>query len=154
MNRVWAYIISKPLPEQQLQELTTSGNNFVAGWTAHENKLSAEIKILYNRIILINVHENVHNASGCSIDKLTRFIKDTEAKFNIELLNRFLVAYQVKDGVEIVHSSKIKDLLAQNIVTENTIVFNTAVANEAELQNWELKLKDTWLNKYLHKQDR
>lgn len=151
MNRVWAYIISKPLTAQELQEITAAGINFVTGWTAHENKLSAEFKVLHDRIILVKVNEDVHNASGCSIDKLTRFVKDTEAKFNIELLNRFLVAYKTNNGIEVVHSSKIKDLLAENAVSEETIVFNTAVATENELQNWEQKLKDNWLSKYLQK---
>ena len=151
MNRVWAYIISKPLSAGELQQLKAAGQDFVTGWTAHENKLSAGFNVLYDRIILVKVDEDVHNASGCSIDKLTRFVKDAEANFGIELLNRFLVAYKTNTGIEVVHASKIKDLLAENVISENTIVLNTAVANETELQNWEQKLKDTWLSKYLPK---
>ncbi|MES2681627.1 MAG: hypothetical protein V4635_17155 [Bacteroidota bacterium] len=151
MNRVWTYIISKKLTESELNELLVSGRSFVTGWSAHENKLSADFEIFNQRIIIVRVNENVHNASGCSIDKLTRFIKETEQKFGIELLNRFLVAYQTSVEIEVVHSSKIKEFLAQGLINENTTVYNTAVASEDELVNWEQALKNTWLNKYLQK---
>ena len=149
MNRVWAYVISKPLSEAELKEIQAAGNHFVLGWTAHENRLSASFDILYDRILLVKVNEDVHGASGCSIDKLTRFIKDLENTFHIELLNRLLVAYKTENRIEVVSSSKIKELLEQRQINEQTIILNTAVANEAELQNWEQPLKATWLNKYL-----
>ena len=126
-----------------------AGKSFVSGWTAHENKLSADFEIFKERVVVVKVNEDIANASGCSIDKLTRFIKDTEIKFGVELLNRFLVAYQNSDHIEVVHTSKLKDLLAQQLITENTVIYNTAVASENELANWEQALKNTWLNKYL-----
>jgi hypothetical protein len=151
MNRVWTFIISKKLNESDLNDLLVSGKSFVAGWTAHENKLSASFEIVEQRIVLVRVNENVHNASGCSIDKLTRFIKESEQKFGVELLNRLLIAYQTSGGIEVVHASKIKDLMAQGLITENTIVYNTAAACENDLLNWEQALKNTWLSKYLQK---
>lgn len=151
MNRVWTYIISKPLSHEQLESLISDGKKFVTGWTAHENKLSADFSIFKNRIIVVNVDEDVANASGCSIDKLTRFIKETEVKFGVELLNRFYIAYKSGENLEVVHSSKVKELLEQNIISEDTAVYNTAVANQDEFQNWEQPLKTTWLNKYLAK---
>ncbi len=143
MNRVWAYIISKELTDNELNQISETGNAFVLGWTAHENKLSGSFEILYQRIILVKVNEDVNGASGCSIDKLTKFIKQTEATFNIELLNRFLVAYKQNNLIEVIHSTKIKELLTQKHITENTIVFNTSVSNEMELMQWEQSLKDT-----------
>ncbi len=149
MNRVWAYIISKSLSKEELSQLQQDGNEFVINWTAHENKLSASFEIMYQRIIIVKVNEAVHGASGCSIDKLTRFIKETEQKFKVELLNRLLVAYKIGETVEITSASNIKNLLSQNVISENTIVLNTALANENELNVWEQELKNTWLSKYL-----
>jgi hypothetical protein len=151
MNRVWAFIISKTLSKDELNSLIGSGNNFVKGWTAHEQQLTASFEIFKDKIIIVKVNEDVTGASGCSIDKLTRFIKETEKQFNIELLNRLLVAYKTGENIEIVHAAKIKDLLSQNIITENTIIYNTAASNQNEINNWEQELKNTWLNKYLLK---
>lgn len=151
MNRVWTYIISKPLSLEQLENLMSDGKKFVTSWTAHENKLRADFTIFKNRIIVVNVDEDVANASGCSIDKLTRFVKETELKFGIELLNRFYIAYKSGENLEVVHSSKVKELLEQGILSEDTLIYNTAVANQNEYEKWEQLLKTTWLNKYLAK---
>jgi len=149
MNKIWTYIISKNLSESALNELTNDGKAFILDWTAHENQLSADFKILKDRIIIVKVNEDVNNASGCSIDKLTRFIKSSEVKFGIELLNRFIVAYKMDDEIAVVHASTIKDLLAQKKINKDTLVYNSAISREDELQNWEQALKNTWLNKYL-----
>lgn len=149
MNRVWCYIISQPLSATSLQELLHMGKKFTNEWTAHENQLSAEIKVLFDRILFVTVNEDITTASGCSIDKLTRFIKETEKHFGIELLNRLLVAYKLSDKVEIVHSSRIKELIQNGTINENTVILNTAVSTQNEISNWELPLKSTWLSKYL-----
>lgn len=149
MNRVWLYIISKELNEDQLYKLQDMGNEFVKSWTAHENQLSASFEVFQNRIIIVKVNENVNSASGCSIDKLTRFIKQTEAEFSVELLNRMLVALKVNNGVQIVHASKIGDLLKEKFITADSIIYNTSAASEQELLDWEQPLKGTWLKKYL-----
>jgi hypothetical protein len=62
-----------------------------------------------------------------------------------------LVAHKTNTGIEIIHSSKIKELLAENKISEKTIVYNTSVSNQKEFNNWEQELKNTWLSKYLVK---
>ncbi|MDX2174809.1 MAG: ABC transporter ATPase [Bacteroidota bacterium] len=149
MNRVWTFIISKALSTNELNLITEAGTKFVNGWTAHEQKLTASFEIFKNRIIVVKINEEVTGASGCSIDKLTHFIKQLETEFHIELLNRLLVAYKTENEISVVHSSKIKELLQTGDIIENTIVYNTAVSNQNEFQNWEQLLKNSWLSKYL-----
>jgi len=151
MSKVWTYIISIPMGDVELEQLLKAGKTFVEHWTAHDHKLSATFEIFKKRIIVVKVNEDVTNASGCSIDKLTRFIKVSETMFGAELLNRFLIAYKDEENVEVVHATKVKDLLAQHILSDQTIVYNTSIANEKEFQNWEQPLKETWLSKYLIK---
>ncbi len=150
MSRVWAYIISKELSDAQINTLNAEGNDFVSAWTAHEQKLTAKFEIYKNRIIVVKVNEDIHAASGCSIDKLTRFVKEMEKQFSIELTNRLLVAFKKNDQLEIVHANKIKDLLTENQISEDTIIYNTSLSNSSELMGWELPLKNTWLSKYLN----
>jgi hypothetical protein len=151
MNRAWTYIISKELTPEQLRAIQTAGQEFVKGWTAHEQQLTGSFEITGNRIIVVKVNEDIHAASGCSIDKLTRFIKQLESDYSIELMNRLLVAYKNEDKIEVVHSSKIKELLDSGNISEDTVVYNTAAANQEDLKNWEQLLKNTWLSKYLVK---
>lgn len=149
MNRVWTYIISKQLNDDEINDIKIIGTDFVNSWAAHDQKLTASFEVFKNRIIVVKVNEDVHSASGCSIDKLTRFIKDLENKFSIELMNRFLVAFKNNDNLEVVHASKIKDLLDKKYISENTVIYNTSLANSSDLMEWEQPLKNTWLSKYI-----
>ena len=151
MNRIWTYIISKPLSEANLDALNNLGQDFVSNWIAHTQKLAAEFEILNGRIVVVKVLENVANASGCSIDKLLHFMKACESRFEIELLNRLLVVYKNGDTMEVVHASQIQNLVLSGTIHENTIIYNTAISKEDEFKTWEQPLKDTWLSKYLTK---
>lgn len=150
MKKVWTFIIGKSLQEAELNRLLEKGKEFVNNWTSHENKLDASFEIFNNRIVVVKVNEASYNASGCSIDKLTRFIKSCETEFNIELFNRLLVAYKNQDAIEVVNASKVKELLDTGTLKENTIVYNTSVSNEIEFNNWEQELRNTWLRRYLY----
>jgi hypothetical protein len=149
MNRVWIYIISRQLDQEPLRHLAESGEVFVQGWTAHEKKLKATFEIFAGRIIIVSVNENINIASGCSIDKLTRFIKELELKYKVELMNRLLVAYKGPESIEVTAAAAIPELLNNKNISENTIVFNTVAVTRNELENWEQPLKNTWLKKYL-----
>ena len=149
-QRVWIYTLSKPLTSLQLSDFTADCNAFISAWTAHEIKLDASFELYKNRLLIFKVNESSYNASGCSIDKQTRFVKELESKFNIELLNRLLVAYEFNSEIEFVHQSKIKDLLANEVINEETFVYNNTLNNSLQLENeWNVPLKNSWLNKYL-----
>jgi hypothetical protein len=148
-ERVWIFTLSKTLSDEQLQKLTFLAQNFVEGWTAHEQKLSASFELYQNSMLIFKVDEQVYDASGCSIDKLTRVIKQMEQEFSVELLNRLIVAYEDNGVAKVVHSSKIKELLENKTITKDTLVFDNTISSSSEFANWKKPLKDTWLSKYL-----
>jgi chemotaxis regulatin CheY-phosphate phosphatase CheZ len=148
-ERVWTYIISKELNDDQLKELTERTDKFVNSWTAHEQKLKASFELYKNRILIIKVDESAYNASGCSIDKQLQFIKQIEKDLAVELLNRLVVAYEESSEVKVTHSAKIKELLQQGEINENTLVFDTTISSSVQLPEWKKPLKNTWLSKFL-----
>jgi hypothetical protein len=76
-------------------------------------------------------------------------IKQLETDHQLQLLNRLLVAYKSDNGIEVVHSNKVKDLLSSKSLNENSLIYNVAASNSFEFKNWEQPLKETWLKKYL-----
>ncbi len=148
-HRIWIFVTSKALSPSQQEALETNCGNFVSNWTAHEKKLQASFELYMNRLLIFKVDEAQFNASGCSIDKLTRLIKEQEQLFSVELLNRLLVVYEVEDELKVVAASEIKDLLKQGEINENTLVYDNAISTSAQLPNWKKPLKETWLSKYL-----
>jgi hypothetical protein len=149
MEKVWVYLSNNVLEGDTLKAIQQQGQAFVQSWKAHEMPLNASFEVLHQRFIVVKVDETQYNASGCSIDKLLRLIKQFEADYQLELLNRLLVAYKKDDGVEVVHAGKIKEMLQSGAVDSETVFFDTAVSDSNAYANWQTPLKETWLKKYL-----
>jgi hypothetical protein len=149
MKKIWVYLSDKELKGDLLRSVLHAGNDFVQNWKAHEMPLNATFEVVNDRFIVVSVDETTYNASGCSIDKLLRLIKQLEADHKIQLLNRLLVGYKTQNGVEVVLSSLIKEKLAAKQLDENTLIYNVAVSDSKEYENWLQPLKETWLKKYL-----
>ena len=149
-NRIWIYTLSKELTNEQLIEFKNRCQNFVSGWTAHDVSLEASYELYKNRLLIFKVDESNYNASGCSIDKQTRLVKELEQEFSVELLNRLLVAYEKNDEVIVVKQSQISELLNSKEITGNTLIFNNTISNSDDLNhNWKQALSKTYLAKYL-----
>jgi hypothetical protein len=149
MEKVWIYISDKELKGEIASVVLKTGEQFVNGWTAHENPLTASFKIVQDRFIVVAVDETNYYASGCSTDKLLRFIKQLESDHKLQLLNRLLVGYKTPNGVEVLSASSVKEKLQAKQLDENTLIYNVAASNSNEFANWLQPLKETWLKKYL-----
>jgi hypothetical protein len=149
-NRVWVYLSDKTFSPEVESVIRADVQTFLNDWNAHGTSLSATYEIRHKHFIIIRADEEKFSASGCSIDKQVRFIKDTEQKHNLSLLNRLIVAYKTRSEIKVVHSSKIPDLISSGEIKENTIVFNVGVGNDTELKNnFEIPLNKSWLAKFI-----
>lgn len=158
MQKIWIYTLSKKLTDDQEFDLKHRCQNFVTGWTAHDVSLDASFELYKNRLLIFKVDETKYAASGCSIDKQLRFVKDLEQNFSIELLNRLLVAFElnptsdtsVSSIVEVAKTSEIKDLLEKGIITKDTLIYDNTITNSNELKStWKKPLSETYLAKHL-----
>lgn len=148
-ERLFIFTISKELPPDKLNELSTNCSNFINEWTAHKNKLDANCEIHQSRLLIMKVDEAHYRASGCSIDKLNRFMKEQEVLFSIELLNRLLVAYIVNGKTEVVPDCKIPELLKAGMISGITPVYDNTISSSHHYTEWIKPLRETWLQKYL-----
>src|ERR1700731_4564879 len=123
-SRVWVYQSNKKLTDEEVQQLQNQLDNFTTGWTAHNNQLKAKAEIRYNRFLILIVDESQAGASGCSIDKSVKFIKQIEEQYNINLLDRFNLAYREGNDVLSAPRHDFEDLLKNGSINTNTIVFN------------------------------
>lgn len=150
MERIWIYTISQLLPEEQLNALKQRCQDFVSTWTAHEVSLDASFELYKNRLLIFKVNEANYNASGCSIDKQVRLVKELEQQFSVELLNRLLVAYEKNGEVAVAKTSEIAGLLNDGSINEHTLVFDNTISQSTDLStNWKKPLKETYLSRYL-----
>lgn len=144
-SKVWIYQSDRKFTSIEVAAIQNILNEFTAQWKAHGHQLKAKGEIIYNYFIVLTVDEDVANTTGCSIDASVRIIKDIETKFNVDLFNRFNMAYKLDNEVYVLNKEDFETLITAKQITNETTVFNNLVQNLAEFeQTWEVAIKDSW----------
>ncbi|WP_295771347.1 ABC transporter ATPase [uncultured Mucilaginibacter sp.] len=144
-SRVWIYQADKELSDSQAQQIQEQLNSFTHSWTAHNNQLKASAVVKYNRFLILVVDESQAGASGCSIDKSVRVMKELEQQYNINLFDRFNLAYREGDKILSLPREEFEALIKAGEINAGTIVYNNLVQTLAELQTkWEVPLQNSW----------
>lgn len=144
-SRVWIYQSDKALSNEEVVLIKELLSSFTNSWTAHNQQLKAAFEIRYNRFLVLIVDETQAGASGCSIDKSVHLMEDLEQEFNINLFDRFNIAWKSDEQVNSASKEDFEELIKQGKITNETIVFNNLVSDyQHYLNNWEVPFKDSW----------
>jgi hypothetical protein len=72
-------------------------------------------------------------------------MKEIEHEFELDLFDRFRVAYRDGDNVINCSREEFEELLSKGEVNSDTVVFNNMVSTRKDLDtSWELAMKDSW----------
>lgn len=97
--RIWIFTSDRMIAPDE-QDLLKSGiEAFLQQWAAHGTQLYAACSWLNTYQLVIALDEEKAGASGCSIDALTRFMRETGAQHAIDWFNRLTMV--VEDGGEV-----------------------------------------------------
>jgi predicted HTH domain antitoxin len=119
--------------------------DFTSNWQAHGHDLAALGEVIHHQFIILSVDEQVSGATGCSIDKSVALMKDIEQKFNINLFDRFRVAFKLNAELKSCSREDFEKMIENGEVNEDTLVFNNLIQTRKELKtSWEIPLKDSW----------
>lgn len=144
-SRVWIYQSDRIFNNSEATQVKKHLEHFIDQWTAHGKQLQAKAMLIYNLFVVIVVDEATAGATGCSIDSSVREIKKLEQQFEVDLFNRFNVAYKFGDEIKVLNKEDFETLISARQVDENTIVFNNMVQTLQELETkWEVPMKDSW----------
>jgi hypothetical protein len=147
-SRVWVYQSNRALTDEEVQVIQQKLSNFTEQWKAHGHQLAAKAEILYNFFIVLIVDEASANVTGCSIDSSVRIMKEIEQVYNIDLFNRFNIAYKVGDKVVVTNKEDFETLVNIKSVGPQTIVFNNLVQTLEEFETkWEVPFEQSWHSK-------
>jgi hypothetical protein len=144
-SRVWIYQADRILNPQEAKLIQQKLNNFTSQWLAHGQELSAMGEIRYNQFIILSVDEQQVGATGCSIDKSVKVMKEIEQEFSINLFDRFIIAYREGNDIKTCSRKEFEELLSLGQITSETVVFNNMVSSRKELiDKWEIPMKSSW----------
>lgn len=144
-SRVWIYQSDRPFTIEEDQAIQKILNDFTTEWQAHGHALAALAEIYHHQFIVLSVDEQIAGATGCSIDKSVHLMKELESKFNINLFDRFRMAY--KSGDDIINCSReeFEERIKEGIVNAQTLVFNNMISTRRELESsWNIPLVESW----------
>ena len=145
-SRVWIYqsprlfMLSEALAIEELLEA------FVKDWKSHGTPVKGYANLFYGQFIVLMADETATGVSGCSTDGSVRLVKEIEQRFGVNLFDRLMLAFRIKDKVQMVPLSQLPYALENGFIDEETPYFNNTVQTKEELEGkWLIPLKDSWL---------
>ncbi len=144
-SKVWIYQSDRSLTIEEEQAIQQMLDKFTAEWQAHGNSLAALGEVLHRQFIVLSVDERIAGASGCSIDQSVYLMKEIETKFNINLFDRFRMAYRSGDDIVNCSREEFEERIKTGEVNAQTLVFNNLVSSRKEMKvSWNIPLAESW----------
>ncbi|HMI02354.1 MAG TPA: hypothetical protein VK541_07735 [Pedobacter sp.] len=146
-SRVWVYQSDRAFSNAEVKTIQQQLDEFSAQWKAHGQQLNAKAQVLYNFFIVFIVDEASAGVTGCSIDSSVRIIKEIEQAYQVDLFNRFNIAYKLDDRVIVVNKEDFETLVNIKAIGPKTIVFNNMIQSLQEFETkWEVPFEQSWHN--------
>jgi len=145
-SKVWIYQSSRKLSIAEALELEHDIQVFAADWNTHGKANNAFINLFFGQFLVIMADETQAPVSGCSTDSSIRFVKQLEKKFGVQFFDRQLLAFIIKDQVQLLPLNQLDYAVGQGFITKDTLYFNNLVANKKDwTEKWLIPIKDSWL---------
>ncbi len=146
--RVWIYQANRRFSISEALQIEDLLANFAAGWQSHGTPVKGYANLFFGQFIVLMADETNAGVSGCSTDSSVRLVKEIEGLFTVTLFDRQLLAFIVKDQMQLLPLSQLSYAISNHFITADTLYFNNLVQTKAALENnWIIPLKNSWLAK-------
>ena len=145
-SRVWIYQSSRLFMLSEAFELEKMLEDFIASWNTHGNPVTGYANLFFGRFIIFMADETSATVSGCSTDSSVNLVKAIEKKFNVDMFNRQLLNFIMRDKIEQIPLAQFDYAVEQGFIKGDTLYFNNTVFNKKELlEKWIIPLRESWL---------
>ncbi|HYF30564.1 MAG TPA: hypothetical protein VD993_05560 [Chitinophagaceae bacterium] len=145
-SRVWIYQSSRLFLISEALEIEDMLHQFVQQWASHGAPVKGYANLFFGQFIILMADETAEGVSGCSTDSSVRLIKAIESRFNVNMFDRQMLAFVVRDKIQLLPLSQLNYAVQNNFISPDTLYFNNLVQTKAELENnWIIPVKDSWL---------
>lgn len=145
-SRVWIYQSNRLFSLGEALQIEDLLKEFTASWKTHGDEVKGHADLLFGQFVVIMADESAYGVSGCSTDSSVRVIREIEKRFNVNMFDRLLLAFIVKDKVQMLPMSQVPYAITQEFLDAETPYFNNLVQTKEELEKkWIVPVKDSWL---------
>jgi len=146
-SRVWIYQGSRIFSLSEALEIEELLKEFTIQWKSHGTPVKGAAYLFFGQFIILMAYETATGISGCSTDSSVRLIKEIENRFSVNLFDRTMLAFIIKEKIQLLPLSQLHYAVENGFLTEETLYFNNLVATKEELETkWIVPLKNSWLN--------
>ena len=100
-SRVWIYQSNRLFSISEALQIEPLLKDFIENWHTHGTPNKSWANLLLGQFIIIMADETEMGVSGCSTDSSVRLIKQIEQQFKVNLFDRQLLAFIIKDKVQL-----------------------------------------------------
>lgn len=145
-SRVWIYQSNRLFSISEALEIEELLKEFTRQWTSHGVPVKGEAHLFFGQFIVLLADETATGVSGCSTDSSVRLIKDMEQKFSVNMFDRTMLAFVIKDKVQLLPLPQLQYAFDNGFISGDTLYFNNLVQTKMDLENgWIIPVKDSWI---------
>ncbi len=149
-SRVWIFQSSRRFSITEALSMESLLEEFVANWKSHGVPVKGFANLLFGQFLVIMADETATGVSGCSTDSSVRLMKQIEELYKVNLFDRQMLAFFIKENIQLLPLSQAKYALNNGFITPETLYFNNLVSTKEDLmQQWIIPVKESWLAKRL-----
>ncbi|MET0466608.1 MAG: hypothetical protein ABW007_25845 [Chitinophagaceae bacterium] len=147
-SRIWIYQSSRIFTISEALEIEDRLNSFAANWKSHGTPVKGAGYLFFGQFIILMADETAHGVSGCSTDGSVRFIKEIEEEFKVNLFDRTMLTFVIKDKIQHLPMAQLGYAFQNGFLDAESLYFNNTVQTKQELEEkWIIPVKDSWLAK-------
>jgi len=147
-SRVWIYQSNRAFTLHEAFQIEDMLKTFVSNWHSHGTPVTGYANLFFGQFIVLVADETKSGVSGCSTDSSVRMIKDVEQMFNVNMFDRLLLGFIVKERVQMIPMAQLSYALENNFIAPSTLYFNNTILSFEQLKDkWLIPLKESWLSK-------
>lgn len=147
-SRVWVYQSNRQFDVTEAMQIEDILKNFCKEWNSHGSTVRGYANLFFGQFIIIMADESQTKVGGCSTDSSVRLIKSIEQDFKVQLTDRLLLAFVIKEQISLLSLEEINLALEDTFITGDTLYFNNTILTKKDLMSkWIIPVKDSWLAK-------
>ena len=148
-SKVWIFQSTVKLNSKEEFFLKKELDVFLDQWKSHGNNLKADYILFKSHFIIISVDKFFFEASGCSLDKLFKKIKDLGSFLDKDFFQRDYIFFELLDQkIQNLKIREFKDSLSHNIINPLVIYDNSIHLLNQLREGWRKDIV-SWKSKYL-----
>src|SRR5580692_2026834 len=115
-SRVWIYQSNRLFTLSEALQIEDILNEFTANWQSHGTPVTGYGNLLFGQFIILMADETASGVSGCSTDSSVRLIKEIEKLFSVTLFDRQLLAFILKDHIQLLPMQQVQYAINNNFI--------------------------------------